>query len=102
MVNQLGKWIEEKDYNNYPIDKWCDMDYIANWIRNSGYIIKTDIENLIVLILLAYEDTEEVSENGHYAIEDSRPYPNNLMVNIEDINIFVADNGGLVEFDYYQ
>lgn len=29
MVNNLGQWIEEKDYNTYPKEKWCDYDYMA-------------------------------------------------------------------------
>lgn len=30
-------------------------------------------------------------KKGYYKVEDTRQYPNNLMVNIEDISIFVAE-----------
>ena len=33
MVDTYGRWTEEKDYNTYPKEKWCDYDYMAAWIR---------------------------------------------------------------------
>lgn len=33
MVDDYGKWYMEKDYTIYPKEKWCDMDYVANWIN---------------------------------------------------------------------
>ena len=32
-----------------------------------------------------YEDTDEVRERGYFGIQDTRKYPDNLMVNIPDI-----------------
>lgn len=62
MINNLGQWKEEKDYSTYPKEKWCDMDYMAAWIRNKQYEPKTSMENLITIIWEYYEDTEEVKE----------------------------------------
>lgn len=33
MVDAYGIWHEEKDYSNYPKEKWCDMDYMAVYIK---------------------------------------------------------------------
>ncbi|MCM1178683.1 MAG: hypothetical protein NC347_00365 [Clostridium sp.] len=100
MINNLGQWEENKDYNTYPKEKWCDMDYMATWIRSKGYEIKTNMENLILIILAHYEDSEEYKENGFFAIMDTRKYPNNLMINIPDVESYVLANGGIKEFDY--
>jgi len=100
MINNLGQWEESEDYNTYPEEKWCDMDYMAAWIRSKGYEIKTNMENLILMIFAHYEDSEEYKENGYFAIADTRKYPNNLMVNIPDIEAYVLASGGLSEFDY--
>lgn len=38
MVDQwTGEWTEEKDYNTYPKEKWCDYDYMAAWVREQKY-----------------------------------------------------------------
>lgn len=94
MVDTWGNWTEEKDYSTYPKEKWCDYDYMAAWIREQGYEPKTDIENLITMILLYYEyeiedgesdyDTENGKFDGTY---------------IEAVQTYVQDNG-LAEFDY--
>ena len=94
MVDTYGRWTEEKDYCTYPKEKWCDYDYMAAWIREQGYEPKTDMENLITMILLHYEceiedgkrdyDTENGNFDGTY---------------IEAVQTYVQDNG-LVEFDY--
>ena len=36
MVDWFGRWTEEKDYSQYPKEKWCDYDYMAAWIRKQG------------------------------------------------------------------
>lgn len=94
MVDTWGNWTEEKDYSTYPKEKWCDYDYMAAWIREQGYEPKTDMENLITMILLYYEceiedgesdyDTENGKFDGTY---------------IEAVQTYVQDNG-LVNFDY--
>lgn len=100
MVNNLGQWTEEKDCSTYSKENWCDMDYVAAWIRNKGYEPKTSMKNLILMILGYYEDTEEVKERGYFEIEDTRRYPDNLMVNIPDVEEYVMASGGLSEFDF--
>lgn len=100
MVDTYGRWTEEKYYRTYPKEKWCDYDYMAVWIRSKGYKPKTSMNNLITMILAHYDSTEEVNEKGYYGIKDTRKYPDNLMVNIPDIEEYVMEDGGLSEFDY--
>lgn len=100
MVNNIGQWKENKDYNTYPKKEWCDMDYMAVWIRSKGYEPKTSMENIISMILGYYEDTDEVREKGYFGIQDTREYPDNLMVNILDVEDYVMANGGLEMFDF--
>lgn len=99
MVNDYG-WTEEKDYSTYPKKHWCDMDYIADWVKNKGYDPKTTMKNLILMILSHYYDDNNVKENGYFAIQDTRAYPDNLMIHIPDVEVYVEENGGLQEFDY--
>lgn len=101
MVDWYGKWTEEKDYSVIPERDWCDMDYMAAWIKNIGYQPKTSMENLINMILIHYDYDEFHEERNYYAIEDNREYPHCLMVFIPDVATYVDDNGGLEEFDYY-
>ena len=68
MINNLGQWEESKDYSTYPKEEWCDMDYMAVWIRSKGYEPKTSMENLITMIFGYYEDTDEVRERGYFGI----------------------------------
>ena len=55
MVDWFGQWTEEKDYSQYPKEKWCDYDYMAAWIREQGYEPRTEMENLITNIFSFYE-----------------------------------------------
>ncbi len=99
MVDQTtGIWTAEEDYSNYPELKWCDMDYIANWIKQQGYLPKTSIENVSYKILDHY-NLEDFS-NGYFEVEDNREYPDNLMINILDVAAYVEASGGIEEFDY--
>ena len=101
MVDWYGSWIEEKDYNTYPKEKWCDMDYMAVWIRSTGYNPKIAMKDLILNILYYYDESDEVKEDGYFLIPDARSFPDNLMVNIEDVEEFVFMSGGLEQFDYW-
>lgn len=101
MINSLGRWEENKDYSTFPQTEWCDMDYMATWIRSKGYEIKTTMENLILMIFAHYEDDDKYLKKGYFAVKDTRKYPDNLMVNIPDVKAYVEASGGLVEFDYY-
>ena len=95
MVDTYGRWTEEKNYSTYQKEKWCDYDYMAAWIREQGYEPKTNMENLITMILLHDEceiedgESEYDTENGNF----DGTY-------IEAVQTYVQDNGGLAEFDY--
>lgn len=89
-----GKWFPEEDYSIYPKEKWCDYDYMAVWIMEQGYEVKTDYNWLISMIFDSYEN-----EIGWYASYYS---PENFDgTEIEAAQAFVMDSGGLKEFDYY-
>lgn len=99
MVDWYGRWTEERDYETYPEEKWCNMDYMANWIRSIGYEPKTSMENLIEMVLAYYDIELEDSDKEFYT--DIKVSENGLMLSIYDVSCYVADNGGLREFDYY-
>ena len=81
--------------------EWSDMDYVMNYIKEKKYVPKTDVENLATMLINHYDGELENSEKEFYAMEDKRTYPKNLMINIEDLDSYVYDSGGLEEFDYY-
>lgn len=99
MVDCYGKWTAEKDYNAYPKNKWCDYDYVANWIAELGYKSKTTIENLVEMIL-SYYDGYLIDNNVEFYTEIKKS-ENDCMISIKDVGCFVEENGGLKEFDYY-
>lgn len=108
MINNQGQWEENKDYSTFPQNLWCDMDFMAVWIRNKGYEPKTSMESLIENILFYYNDeTSEATlhEDGsctyYYAVPDERPHPENLMIHIPDVEAYVEDSGGLARFDFW-
>ena len=99
MVDNYG-WKEEKDYSTYPKEKWCDMDYVAAWIREQKYEPKTSMKNLIEMIFGYYFENDGVKERGYFAIKDERKYPDHLMIFVPDVAEYVSASGGLSEFDY--
>lgn len=94
MVDTWGNWMEEKDYSTYPKEKWYDYDYMAAWIREQGYEPKTDMENLITMILLYYESEIEDGESD-YDTENG----NFDGTYIEAVQTYVQDNG-ISNFDF--
>ena len=94
MVDTYGRWTEEKDYSTYPKEKWCDYDYMAAWIREQGYEPKTDMENLITMILFHYECEIEDGESSYDT--ENRNFDGTYT---ESVQAYVMDSG-LVEFDY--
>lgn len=99
MVDYYGRWTAEADYSTYPKAKWCDMDYVAAWIKSVGYKPKTSMENLVEMIFAHYDiELEDTNRDYFTDIEESE---NGLMVSIIDISEYVeASGGGLREFDY--
>lgn len=90
-----GIWTAEENYENYPIEKWCDCDYVANWIMQQNYKIETSIENLTNMIIDYYE-LENVYK-GYYYYEEAK---DSVMIHMKDLEVFVYDNG-IDSFDYY-
>lgn len=85
MVDYYGRWTWDP---SRPKVKWCDCDRIAQWIIDSGYKIKTTIENLVHMILLHFDNPDNREEYGEeFTIDGCKQY--------------VEYSGGLREFDYY-
>ena len=99
MVDYYGRWKAEKDYKEFPENKWCDLDYVAAWILESGYKPETTMENLVEMILTHYETY--LTDNNTKFYTDIIESENNPMISIVDISCYVEENGGLKEFDYY-
>lgn len=94
MVDTYGRWTYEA---NTPENKKCDLDIVADWIMSKGYKPETSIENVAVKIVLHYEGMLEDTGNGYYGIEEN---PHAPMINIEDVALYVEENGSLQDFDY--
>ena len=99
MVDYYSEWIAEEDYKVFPKEKWCDLDYVANWIKESGYTPKTNIENLTEMILAHYDGY--LFDNNIEFYSDIKKSEKGLRISIEDISCFVDEHGGLAKFDYY-
>lgn len=95
MVDTYGRWTEESNYSTYPKEKWCDYDYMADWIRSKGYQPKTSMENLISMIFSYYED-----EIGTHASEYDTESGNFDGSYTDACQAYVEACGGLKEFDY--
>lgn len=98
MIDYYGRWIEESDYTTYPKEKWCDMDYVAAWIRSIGYQPKTSMKNLVEMIFAHYDIYLRDTDREFYT--DIKESENGLMISIVDISCYVEENGGLEDFDY--
>ena len=96
MINNIGVWTAETDYNVYPKEKWHDMDIVANYIQEQNYIPKTDMENLVNMLVLHFESETEDSSSWYFPT-----YDDDLHINIKGLSEFVEASGGLKEFDYY-
>lgn len=94
MVDTLGRWKYEKDT---PQEKKCDMDIVADMIRESGYEPQTDLENLVVMVILNFENETEDSSSEFFPTYDFE----NMMINSDGLKDFVEASGGWKEFDYY-
>ena len=89
MVAMCCQWKPEEDYTNYPDANKCDCDRIAELIMESGYEIRTDLENLVYNILAYFDCCDNLDE---YDME------NNF---VSECMRYVQESGGFEEFDYY-
>ena len=87
MVDIYGRWT----YNpSEPREKWCDLDRIAHWIEDQGYVPQTSMENLVVHLALHFEsDCKDIGKD----------WPDSDVL-IDDIALFVEQSGTLSDFDY--
>lgn len=92
MVDNLGRWTPEPDYSTYPKEKWCDMDYVCNWLREESYMPTIDLEEFIDRLICEF--------TGHCYEADIKAYNKNYMINVSKLALFVEASGGLKEFDY--
>lgn len=99
MIDYCGNWTAEENYKLYSKEKWCDFDYVAAWIKDMDYKPKTNIENLVEMIVATYDLYLTDNEVEFYSDIDKSE--NGSMISIVDIDCFVKEQGGLKEFDYY-
>ena len=91
-----------KEDLNKPESEWCDYDWLAWYIRKQGYEPETTMENLCTMVFLHYEGELEGSGHSSFAgLEDRRPYPMCLMIDVNDVGAYVEASGGWKEFDYW-
>lgn len=82
MVDWYGRWIPEDDYTKYPAEKMCDCDRIAKRIMDDGYFPRTDIKNIVEMVLAYYDYDDDF--------------------NLDECFEYVEDSGGWKEFDYWE
>lgn len=94
MVDVYGRWTYEPDT---PEENKCDCDRIADWVREEGYEPKTNIENLVHMIIAHFDNPDHYGEYdaetgcGGYGDEFT----------IEECKRYVEESGGFKEFDYF-
>lgn len=94
----MGMWHWDPDV---PEAQWCDCDYVADFIVESGYTPNTSIEEVVYNIIACYDQYLTLRNLKFYCIEeDTRDFPMNKMIHMTDVSWFVRDNGGIKEFDY--
>jgi hypothetical protein len=92
MVSQHnGQWEPEEDYSKVSEKDMCDYDYVARYVKEQGYTPKTTMKSLADCLIDAF-----VADSGY-----KPKYRKNYMINVKMLSAFVADNGGIKEFDYY-
>lgn len=67
-----------------------DYEKLKQFITNSGYDVKTNLDNLIIMCFLHYDSY----------IEEHNSYTDADLDYIDDCIVFIRDNG-LDSFDYY-
>ena len=97
MITKTGAWIAETDYTNYPKDKMCFMDRIAQIIlrkiKEYNYKVETTVTNICEMCL-AYAE---------WFAEDEPDMCDEYGITIEGITNYIEAEGriGLSEFDCY-
>jgi hypothetical protein len=95
MITKTGAWIAETDYTNYPKDKMCFMDRIAQIIlrkiKEYNYKVETTVTNICEMCL-AYAES---------FAEDEPDMCDEYGITIEGITNYIEAEGriGLSEFD---
>lgn len=92
MVDSYGNWMPEKDYSKYPKEQWCDMDIVCNYIVNKGYKPQISMEKLIDRILLS---SDFYDMNPKY----TPCFDEYSMVNMDSLERFINESGGISAFD---
>lgn len=94
MIDIFGHWTYEP---NTPEEKKCDMDIVADMITEDEYTPVTDLENLVVVVILHFESETEDSSSYFFPTYDFET----MRINTEGLKEFVKASGGWKEFDYY-
>nr|DAL79089.1 MAG TPA: hypothetical protein [Caudoviricetes sp.] len=94
MIDIFGHWTYEP---NTPEEKKCDMDIVADMITEDEYTPVTDLENLVVVVILHFESETEDSSSYFFPTYDFET----MRINAEGLKEFVKASGGWKEFDYY-
>ena len=87
MVDWFGRWIVEENYDNYPEEKMCDNDYLAERLIADEYKPKTSIEHVVEMVWSFFDEDAEQYGYNRYSVDDCYEY--------------VMESGGWQEFDYY-
>lgn len=95
MIDWAGRWTPEDDYSQYPKEKWCDFDRVADYVVKQGYVPKTSLENLVVMLVLHFEGAIEDEESWFGPELDK-----NGTYNVGGLAAYIETTGGLKEFDY--
>lgn len=94
MVDAYGNWTYKP---NTPKWKKCDCDHLAEWIISRGYTPKTSIENLVEMIILHFDCSDNYGEYNHET--GCGGYGDYFT--FERCMDYVDDSGGFEEFDYF-
>lgn len=94
MVDYYGQWQWNPRLHK---KEWCDYDWLAKWIVDSGYKVKTTIENLVHMIILHFDCCDNYGEydpeTGFGGYGES--------FSLTECKRYVEESGGFSEFDYY-
>ena len=87
MVDPYGNWTYVP---GEPESMWNSMDCVAHWIESLGYTPQTSMENLVVVLMLHFENFCEDMHMDYPCFDDL----------VRQIALYVEEAGPLSEFDY--